>query len=520
MNTTATYSIQLAPPAPQPPVLRVEKNTAPDAVNWKEWLYPKLGRQSSQDRYGYYGEDDDDDDASPRTTRRQQQRRYRSASFDLTPSATFGDKDSELLFGGRDWISKSAYTVGATKRNVHRGDGVTGGAKNDSLHSSHSHLKTFLLRLHSILPEYCVHLSLTSEDTLLSIGEASKAVDVLEKKNKADHQLSHENTSSGGTNKRLNGRGASKSPLPSLFLRISPASSTSAPSSPAHSPTKTLTNDLRHWLSPQQQRSTVGLASKWNAEEESQWERFASPFLNLIAAECLYVRMEHVLDPSRCFLSTVVGGREESPSNYLKGVDKVEKKFGIHRADRSSFAVPPHFISPTDSSKRGPRRLIAIYRQIREELVIVGEYLVDPVIGARGTGCGTTASPPLSSEGITALEQRKFAAKSLRTTLNALISFIDARVVLIRIHGELCFFQAPPSLHLLKDDGSHGLCGQSSKKWITLAQQCQTIKDPVSAFVANEEKICVPQRVVSNTMKELKCLELMLTSIGKLLACE
>lgn len=514
MNATAIYSIPLAPPAPQPPVLRVEKK--PVTVTWKEWLSPKLGRSRQQqqlqrqrphDRNGY--NDDDDDDASPRATRRQQQRRNRSASFDLTPTTTnttsisnaVGDKDSELLFGGRDRISKSAYAFGATNRNAQRGNGVTGGARNDSLHSSHTLLTTFLLRLYSILPEYCAHLSLTSEDTLLSMGEASKAVDVLEKKNKADHHMSHDTKTKGG-------RGAGKSPLPSPVLRESPASSTSAPSSPAHIPTKTLANDFRSWLSPQQQRvSTVSMASKWNANE-SQWESFASPFLNLIAAECLYARMEHVLDPSRCFSSTEAGGRGDSSSNDLKRVDKSEKRIGVCRAERSLSAIPLPFVSPADSSKRGSRRLIAIYRQIREELVIVGEYLVDPVIGARGAGGGTIYSPAVSS-----------AATSLRTTLNALISFIDARVVLIRIHGELCFFQVPPSLHILKDEG-HGLCGQSCKKWIALAQQCQTSKEQVSAFVANEEKVCVPQRAVSNTVKELKCLELVLTSIGNLLACE
>ena len=530
MNTIATYSIPLASPAPQPPVLRAEKSTAPVTVTWKEWLTPKLGRsrqqeqlqrQRPQDRHGYYDDDDDHDDASPRVTRRQQQWRNRSASFDITPTATnttsisnsVCNKDSEL-FGGLDRISKSAYTFGATNRNAHRVNGVTGGARNDSLHSSHSRLTTFLLRLYSILPEYCAHLSSTSEDTLLSIGEASKAVDFLEKKNKADHHLSHDTTTKGD-------RGAAKSPLPSPVLRVSPASSTSAPSSPTHSPTKTLTKDFRSWLSPQQQIvSTAGLASKWNAKEESEWERFASPFLNLIAAECLYARMEHVLDPSRCFSSTGAGAREDSSSNDLKGVDESEKRIGIRTVERSLFAIPPPFISPADSSKRGSRRLITIYRQIREELVIVGEYLVDPVIGARGAGGGTTTPPAVSSECNTALKQRDFAAASLRTTLNALISFIDARVVLIRIHGELCFFQVPPSLHLLKDEGSRGLCGQSCKKWIALAQQCQTSKEPISAFVVNEEKVCVPQRAVSNIMKELKCLELVLTSIGNLLACE
>eukprot|EP01082_Thalassiosira_pseudonana_P003540 g3605.t1 g3605 contig12:2408768-2410531(+) len=43
-------------------------------------------------------------------------------------------------------------------------------------------------------------------------------------------------------------------------------------------------------------------------------------------------------------------------------------------------------VSSYDPTKRGSRRLISMYRQIREELIIVSEYLVDPVLGARSNG--------------------------------------------------------------------------------------------------------------------------------------
>jgi hypothetical protein len=341
--------------------------------------------------------------------------------------------------------------------------------------------------------------------------EASKAIDALEKNSNADHHLHHDTMARNRT-------GAAKSPMSSPVQSPS-LGNVSAPCSPAHSPTKTLANELRHWLSPQYQRmSMIGMELKWKSKAKSQWERFVSPFFSLIAAECMYARMEHVLDPTRCSTSTATGGRGESSCD--------RKKTLVPGAKDSSFAFPPPPLSPADTSKRGSRRLITIYRQIRDELVIVGEYLVDPFIGARFAGGGDTATPPsVSSECNTAVGQRELAAASLRTTLDALISFIEARVVLIRIHAELCFFQAPSSPHLLNDEGCiNGLCGQSTtrdtSKWTALAQQCHTLYDPVSAFAANAEEVCAPQRAVSNIRKELKCLELMLICIGYMVANE
>ena len=51
----------------------------------------------------------------------------------------------------------------------------------------------------------------------------------------------------------------------------------------------------------------------------------------------------------------------------------------------------PH-TAPLDTSKLGSRRLIATFRQIREDLIIVGEYLCDSVLGARVDDTTTTSS--------------------------------------------------------------------------------------------------------------------------------
>jgi hypothetical protein len=527
MNATAAYSIPLAPPATEPTTRLADKNTAPTAVTWREWLSPKLApnqHQQHRPRGGRYDSDDDDDqaDASPRTAlrRHQQRRRHRSASFDLTPTATnrtrlstaVGDKDGGVLappFGGRERISKSAYApAGPNARGKpHRGDKFADGARDASSYSPYSLLTTFLLRLDSLLPEYCIHLSSTTEDTLLSMKEASKAIDALEKSSNVDHYLHHDTMARGHM-------GAAKSPMPSPVQSPS-LGNVSAPCSPAHSPSKTLASELRHWLSPQYQRMPmIDMETKWNSKAKSQWERFVSPFFSLIAAECIYSRMEHVLDPTRCPPSTATGGRGESSCNRKNTL-----------VSESSFAFSPPSLSSVDASKRGSRRLIHIYRQIRDELKIVGEYLVDPVIGARFAGGDATSPPFRSSECKPEVGQRELAATSLRSTLDALISFIEARVVLIRIHADLCFFQAPPSPHLLNDEvGNNGPCGQSTtrdtSKWTALAQQCRSIDDPLSAFVANAEEVCAPQRAVSNIRKELKCLELMLISIDFMVANE
>eukprot|EP00985_Skeletonema_marinoi_P014439 scaffold7319_cov73-Skeletonema_marinoi.AAC.1 len=50
----------------------------------------------------------------------------------------------------------------------------------------------------------------------------------------------------------------------------------------------------------------------------------------------------------------------------------------------------------------------------------------------------------LNQEASSDESQRQIAARSLRNTLNALIAFIDARCVLVKIHADLCCWPNAP----------------------------------------------------------------------------
>jgi hypothetical protein len=206
--------------------------------------------------------------------------------------------------------------------------------------------------------------------------------------------------------------------------------------------------------------------------------------------------MEHMLDPSLSPTEMNISSKD------FKGV-----KVPLGRVGGGTKSIPPPppllFSTTTsvDTSKRGSRRLIAIYRQVRDELVVVGEYLCDPVLplASSVTRDDATISLAVSNECNPALE--------LRSILDSLISFIDSRVILIRIHAEICNVKTPSSVNVVKDRDSQ------VTKLKTLAEQCRSA-------ITNDKLVCVTQRVVSNVMKELKCMELVLTSIGNLLECE
>ena len=130
-------------------------------------------------------------------------------------------------------------------------------------------------------------------------------------------------------------------------------------------------------------------------------------------------------------------------------------------------------------------------------------------------------------------ERRELAAISFRETLDALIGFIDARCVLIRIHAVLCFQQKSLS-HCISTTGEVGEDGspmimnnqisdagrERRRKWSALAEQCQNALHPLSTLVTKDDDRCIPKLAVSNIEHEVKCLELVLTSIDRLLECE
>jgi hypothetical protein len=469
--TSIAYSVPLAPPAPH----------APEKFSWKEWFSPQLIpssrlRQQQRQQDNEYDDVNDDDDSTQNAIQRRQlqQGRNRSSSFDLTPTRTNNNAarlQNQMSRDGSSMMDKSFNYSKSMPSSSHRRDGPV----------QSSYLQTFLLRLNTVLPEYCMLLASTSEDTIRSIEEASKAVDVMEKKFKLDHTATN--------------AGHVDLPIPSSpTLQLS--SSMPDPSSPMHSPSK-----FDHWLSPQlhlKRLSPVGLSLKWNSKAELEWSRFTQPFLNLVGAECLYAAMEHVLDPSLSPTEMNISSKD------FKGVKVPIGRGGGSRGGTKSIPPPPPPLFSTtsvDTSKRGSRRLIAIYRQVRDELVVVGEYLCDPLLLASSvTRDDATNSLAVSNECNPALE--------LRSILDALISFIDSRVILVRIHAEIiCYVKTPSSVNVVKDRDSQ------VTKLKTLAEQCRSA-------ITNDKLGCATQRVMSNVMKELKCMELVLTSIGNLLECE
>ena len=264
-------------------------------------------------------------------------------------------------------------------------------------------LTAFLLHLNAILPEYCEHLSDTS-NTLHSIGSASKAVDVLERGAKT---LS---TTFGSV-----AAAASKTPQ---------SSPTSAPNSPSHLLDNTSSNkhhnspksdsdaasnspssdSKQHWLSPLSPRGSSGgriisisptkkkqmITTRQQQRQmrqqklaESEWERFVAPFVNLVGAECFYAKMDHVLDPKRCYSTKEdLSSSEQKQQTNKKGKDSssfvkfISPSSQKNETQSSSNEIQGNVDAPGDANKRGSRRLISLYKQIRDELIIVGKLVV------------------------------------------------------------------------------------------------------------------------------------------------
>jgi hypothetical protein len=418
-------------------------------------------------------------------------------------------------------------------------------------------LTAFLLSLDELLPEYCNHL-LSAADMGQSNG-ASKAIAVLERGSHKLCQVGAKNRESPRfrslTYGSMRGSDASQSRSPTF------SSSQFLKQLSTGSPVKDLRQSqaydhLQHILSPSiLRRSTqesTGSNNTCRSEPSSpsyfdkgmskttanEWERFVSPFLMLAAAEVLYGRMEHVIDPlseSEFEVKNRPETKSISPDGDLAASylpvfrvpfldclnNTTEEKAGpvavISNTARKSPIVSfaSRNESPTrkraaskdfegTSSKRGSTRLVAIYQQVRLDLVIVGEYLCDPVLGSHAVESSSSplknAMPPLpyqDEEPVNQLkpkisnnvydggakdtaetDERRIAALSLRDTLSNLISFIDSRCSLIKIHAEMCSRNQPASI------------------WSTVAKRC--------------EEVSVPSRSMARCEKEAKALKLVL----------
>jgi len=453
-----------------------------------------------QPRRVHYSDDGNDDNSM---RYQHQQQRSRRASFDQVPSTDEIENPNQQ----KQQLQLPIYTSTTNSRDTSANGDISiliAPSSVDSINDSttksscgSSLLTGFLLHLNSLLPEYCQHLADISTNTVNCTNSASKAVDVLERGSKT--------LSTRFSNNKDMSNSSSKSSTPQASP-IMNKGSTSEPSSPSYlvdktSPKSTSPSDLRTWISSKSplsprisqsnrrslspsKRNHRSSRNKQRRKELSpslmkvEWERFIDAFISLAGAECFYSRLDHVPTSSS----------ETEKGKKTKGV-KFDGKESLSTVSSAS---------PTDANKRGSRRLISSYRQIKEDLHIVGEYLVDPVIGKSSTATSPSSSPNKNTSPI------KQAAVELRNKLDALSCFVDARCALIQIHAELC---CPLGSNLSIKVGSN--------KWKTLSGQCHLAMIPIKA---KEVESCT-KSVMLNTDKELRALELFLASIDSLLQC-
>ena len=406
---------------------------------WKSyWLSPKPKVQRRQrDENNYDGTSEEDEYDTSSSSRLRQQQRPRRASFDQTSS---NDSNNNVRFnierGGQRYFKRNTHdgavypskrsndseeegemsfitmsrsvddTIDETTEQLVGGDIERGRYHHHGNSSSSSQqplLTAFLLHLNAILPEYCEHLSDTS-NTLHSIGSASKAVDVLE------HGAKTLSTTFGSVSATA---AASKTPQ---------SSPTSAPNSPSHLLDNTSSNkhhnspksdsdaasnspssdSKQHWLSPLSPRGSSGRIISMSPTKkkqmittrqqqrqmrqqklaESEWERFVAPFVNLVGAECFYAKMDHVLDPKRCYSTKEdLSSSEQKQQTNKKGKDSssfvkfISPSSQKNETQSSSNEIQGDVDAPGDANKRGSRRLKSLYKQIRDELIIVGKLV-------------------------------------------------------------------------------------------------------------------------------------------------
>jgi hypothetical protein len=319
---------------------------------------------------------------------------------------------------------------------------------------------------------------------------------------------------------------------------------------------------------------------KFNSTLQAEWERFTSPFLMLAGAEVLYGEMAHVLDPEteRRFANgeslLLVGSGGSGGSEIAGGKENLSRvqfdKSKNEQTDSSHVVHPPITSSPSSdsSNKRGSRRLIAMYRQVREDFVIVGEYLCDPVLGSSRTSTssgdvggsvlsisnnnsmnevtpqstfeytpqaspekmyGRSKSQPSTPERNIHVQfspsknvdrevpsdesQRFIAARSLRNTLDSLIAFIDARCVLVKIHADLCCWSNATTTCSTAEG-----CRVGGNKWEMLAEQCRSTLLKIAFWSANKDSMV--QLALSKLETETRALELALLSVYHLMEYE
>lgn len=365
------------------------------SVPWIPWLSlsPRIRRRPGADKDGDQSE-------------WREKAKVRRASFDHERSTSRTDDGYSKKSSIEDSLIMASGSIF---------DSSSHGPRSRSASQPRNLLTIFLVHLDNLLPEYSRHLASVPDPKA-----ASSAVSVLER---------------GAETLYLS---FGEQEIVNRSVDISSATITAtASSSVPNSPVLPLSQNTRqvtptadqfqskHRKSPTSApspvRSVRNATKRFSASiYESEWERFVSPLLTLVGAECLYTNMTHV----------------RNPRLFSDEHDK-EVKF-----------------SPKRDDDLGVRRLLSMYKRVRQDLVIVGEYLCDPVLGSPKRKerfplppllDDTSLSPekcagsPRSSYGQdNSNEKRELAAVSLRRTLDAFICLIDLRSTMIKIHGELC----------------------------------------------------------------------------------
>lgn len=578
--TNATRMIPLAPPAEENP-----PNLKSNLQNLASWLSPRVTRPSTsharkQQRSESNTDDSDDNDRSKKRGHHQILMRPRGSSLDRkqadgrggTTSCTAsnntisaGDLHRTWKTEDRDLMSQSISrsTDGSFEDDPVASSGGGGGYRYSPQHRQQhqvqrkssgtgSLLTTFLLYFDALLPEYFTYFPSASD---IENNGAANAVSVLERGARmvqlhAVSPVFKRHSQGGSGDRQPDPTRSSASSNPSHVLPEPPFSNSST-----NDTNRNMNQQHRQQLLTREKLQRVaGQVSprrkRFNSTLQAEWERFTSPFLMLAGAEVLYGEMEHVLDPeterrfangeSLFFGSSGEDGKAATSSSTAVQFDSCKEQ-----TDPSS-AHSPTPSTGDSSNKRGSRRLIAMYRQVREDFIIVGEYLCDPVLGCGGGSVNSTPqstpsprsspnkaygrsqSQPMTLENIRKLQlspsgnlnqeatssdesQRQIAARSLRNTLNALIVFIDARCVLVKIHADLCCWQ-----HVQLSTLEGGIRG--GNKWAMLADQCRSLLLKISFLACNKDSMV--QLALSKLETETKALELALLSVYHMMECE
>ena len=582
----ATRMIPLAPPAEDKSKLKA------NLQNLASWLSPRVARPSSHSRRLRNESDDDDDDDENRSKKRGHQQlliRPRGSSFDGRGSRTATTTSAGDLYrrwqtnnehkDDRDLLSQSRSTNDSSsldESKSYRHHYQRQHQQHQRKSGSGSLLTTFLLYFDALLPEYFSYFATAAD---IENNGASQAVGVLERgaRTVQRHAMSpiykrHNTISHGGDrhNFALSHDTFSAPSSPSYFLPETSLLSSKSDGEKIDNDTNTNIKQQQHhqhhhqWLTREKIQRIAGQVSprhmksmQLNSTLQAEWERFTSPFLMLAGAEVLYGEMEHVLDPET--ERRVANGESLLVSDEDGKENSSSVQFDNPKEQNDSRIHSP-ITSPSDSSnKLGSRRLIAMYRQVREDFIIVGEYLCDPVLGSHasiGGGGGGGASISNNSTMKSTLEltpqsspqkiygrsqsqpstpeknstvqfspsknmdqeepscqqsQRQIAARSLRNTLDSLTAFIDARCVLVKIHADLCCLSNKAQLST--SEGS-----RSGNKWALLAEQCRSTMAKMSLLSANQDSMM--QIALSKLETETKALELALLSVYHLMECE